>query len=429
MSSYVSPADQTELSLAQASSVNNLDAATAAAFALLPDETLLDQGRVTHAVDTGAANAYLVALPNTLAAYTDGAHVIMRPLATNTGASTINVDSLGVKSIRTNTGAALSAGDITVGVPASMRYSTATGYFHLDSGSIASATAAAASAAAAALSAAAAATAETNAETAETNAETAETNAEAAQAAAEAVGLGRGHISGLILSNDTDADHDINVTAGKARDSADGTDLTLSSEITKQIDAGFAAGDDAGGMFTGAVANSTWYHIFLIKKDSDGTIDAGFDTSVIAANIPAGYTEYRRIGSVLSDGSANIINFAQIEDMFYWKNPPLDVNAVATGTALQTKTLSVPLGVNVMVHFNMAVSALTSMYVKTPTVVDDEAGSLTAAPLAEYYPGQQSWATRPIMSNASSQLSTRSSVNVNLYISTLGWKDFRGVNG
>ena len=152
MSTFTSPADQIELSLAQASSVNNLDAATAAAFALLPDETLLDQGRVTHAVDTGAANAYLVALPNTLAAYTDGAHVVMRPLATNTGASTINVDSLGVKSIRTNTGAALSAGDITVGVPCSMRYSTATGYFHLDSGSIASATAAAASAAAALVS-------------------------------------------------------------------------------------------------------------------------------------------------------------------------------------------------------------------------------------------------------------------------------------
>ena len=191
MSTFTSPADQTELSLAQASSVNNLDAATAAAFALLPDETLLNQGRVNYAVDTGAANAYLVALPTALAAYTDGAHVVMRPSATNTGASTINVDSLGVKSIRTNTGAALSAGDITVGVPASMRYSTATGFFHLDSGSIASAAAAAASAAAAAISAAAAlasegaaATAETNAETAETNAETAETNAEASAAAA-----------------------------------------------------------------------------------------------------------------------------------------------------------------------------------------------------------------------------------------------------
>ena len=156
MSTFSSPADQVELNLAQASSVNNLDAATAAAFALLPDETLLDQGRVNYAVDTGAANAYLVALPTALAAYTDGAHVIMRPLATNTGASTVNVDSLGVKSIRTNTGVALSAGDITVGVPASMRYSTATGFFHLDSGSIASATAAAASAAAAVVSAAAA---------------------------------------------------------------------------------------------------------------------------------------------------------------------------------------------------------------------------------------------------------------------------------
>jgi len=181
MSTFSSPADQVELNLAQASSVNNLDAATAAAFALLPDETLLDQGRVNYAVDTGAANAYLVALPNTLAAYTDGAHVIMRPSATNTGASTVNVDSLGVKSIRTNTGAALSAGDITVGVPASMRYSTATGFFHLDSGSIASATAAAASAAAALASELAAAVSEAAALVSE--------NAAAASAAAAAAGI------------------------------------------------------------------------------------------------------------------------------------------------------------------------------------------------------------------------------------------------
>lgn len=170
MSTFTSPADQTELSLARAASVNDLDAAVAAAFALLPDETQLDQGTVTFAVDTGAANAYLVALPNTLAAYNDGVQICMRPLATNTGASTINVDSLGVKSIRGAASAVLTAGDITAGVPVILTYSTNTGFFHISPGGAAAAAAAAVSAAAAAVSAAAALVSENNASTSETNA-------------------------------------------------------------------------------------------------------------------------------------------------------------------------------------------------------------------------------------------------------------------
>ena len=43
MSTFTSPADQTELSLARAASVNDLDAAVATAFALLPDETREDE--------------------------------------------------------------------------------------------------------------------------------------------------------------------------------------------------------------------------------------------------------------------------------------------------------------------------------------------------------------------------------------------------
>jgi len=157
MSTFNSPADQTELSLAQASSVNTLDAAIAAAFALLPTNANIDDGTVNFAVDTGAADAYLVALPQTATAYNDGLLVVMRPLNNNTGASTINVDSLGVKAIRRQDSAALEADDIIAGVPIAMRYSTSTGFFHIGPNALAAATAAAASQVAAADSAAAAA--------------------------------------------------------------------------------------------------------------------------------------------------------------------------------------------------------------------------------------------------------------------------------
>ena len=114
---------------------------------------------------------------------------------------------------------------------------------------------------------------------------------------------------GLVPSNDTDTEHDIAISVGQIFDSTRTTNLILPAIMTKQIDATWAAGDDAGGLFSGSVAADTWYAMFLIEKDSDSSIDIGFDTSIIAANIPAGYTKYRRIGWVLTDGSANIEQF------------------------------------------------------------------------------------------------------------------------
>lgn len=141
---------------ARATDVNTLRDEVGTAFDLLPDVANLNTGTVNFAVDTGTANTYLVALPQTPLSYTDGLLVTMRPLNSNSGASTINVDGLGVKSIRGTDGLAISAGDIVAGIPVELRYSTATGCFHLAPNSAADATAAAASAVAAAASAAAA---------------------------------------------------------------------------------------------------------------------------------------------------------------------------------------------------------------------------------------------------------------------------------
>jgi hypothetical protein len=121
-------------------------------------------------------------------------------------------------------------------------------------------------------------------------------------------------ITGLVQSNNvTDADHDIDISTGRAMDSTNAYLMRLTSGLTKQIDASWASGSGNGGLFSGTVANNTWYGVFLIRKDSDGSLDAGFDISPVAANIPGGYTAYRRIGWVLTDGSANILGFTDIE--------------------------------------------------------------------------------------------------------------------
>ena len=147
---YSSPTDIAAVTKALSSDINAIDAAVVVAFDKLPTEEQLKRGTTGYAVDTGLVNAYVIALPYVPSGYVDGLRIAFRPLATNTLASTVNVNGLGVKSVRRSDGTALSAGDITVGTPVEARYSTATGFFHMIANSSADAAASAASAAASA---------------------------------------------------------------------------------------------------------------------------------------------------------------------------------------------------------------------------------------------------------------------------------------
>ena len=202
--------------------------------------------------------------------------------------------------------------------------------------------------------------------------------------------------------------------------------------MVKQIDAAWAVGSNQGGMFTGSVANSTWYHVFAIRKDSDGSVDYGFDTSISGTNALSGYTFVRRIGSVLTDGSANIIGFQQVGDHFFWDDPPLDINGSSIGTSQTLGTLSVPSGVNVLAHFTYSTTKASSgaiMYARNPAT-DDETPAIVTAPIAGIVgsvPGTTYSNETKVLTNASSQVAfTAGAASTDLYVSTLGWEDFRG---
>lgn len=68
-----------------------------------------------YAEDTGAADAYAVALKPTLSAYFAGLMITFNADNENTGTSTLNVDSLGTKTIKKNHDQNLAAGDIEAG--------------------------------------------------------------------------------------------------------------------------------------------------------------------------------------------------------------------------------------------------------------------------------------------------------------------------
>jgi hypothetical protein len=131
MSTFNPPADIAQITLAKSSDVNAIKAATGIAFALLPSETKLQRGTANFAVDTGTANTYVAALDASITTYTDGLQVVFRPLASNTGTSTINLNGLGAKSIVLTNSDPIQAGDISAGAIIDVRYSTATGFFHL----------------------------------------------------------------------------------------------------------------------------------------------------------------------------------------------------------------------------------------------------------------------------------------------------------
>jgi len=246
-----------------------------------------------------------------------------------------------------------------------------------------------------------------------------------------------GWISGLQMSNDTDADADVAIAVGGARDSTDAVNLALSSVLTKRIDATFASGDDAGGMFTGTVGNSTWYHLFLIRLDSDGTIDAGFDTSTSAANIPTGYTEFRWIGSVLTDGTADILPFYHSGDILLWDDPALDIEVTEDATADLRVLSGVPTGAEVEAILNVYIYHATGAIVRISSPnISDESPSISAAPLQELVSCSITGAflTRNasrlrVLTDTSAQVRTRSNTgSTTLKISTQGYIWDRGKN-
>jgi len=241
-------------------------------------------------------------------------------------------------------------------------------------------------------------------------------------------------ISALIPSNAADADHDITISTGSARDSGDTKTLKLTSAITKQLDAAFVAGNNAGGLFTGTIAADTTYHLFIIEKDSDGSIDAGFDTSLTAANIPTGFTAFRRISSFITDSSSNLIGFNAVEaaggslDVMYDVRL-LDISNTAPGTSANLVTLTVPVDIILQVKLIARLNQAADVeIIFTEVNSDDVAPVANNADLRVRASSVLSSINFLLKTNISGQIRFRSSVGTGLSafrVSTLGYLDYR----
>jgi hypothetical protein len=232
-------------------------------------------------------------------------------------------------------------------------------------------------------------------------------------------GMPYGYIQGLNISNGTDTDHDIDIAAGRCKDSTGVYDLITSTGLTKQIDATWAAGTNAGGLDTGTVANSTWYYIWSIRKDSDGSTDVLFSTSATSPTMPSGYTYKRRIrGAVLTNGSANILGFFQKDNYFWWKTLTQDAALNNPGTSRVLTAVSSPPEMISMLTAVVAQIDANRNYVDfvSPDCADN-------APLGYMFDSYSSLSNRQemqllIKTDSSSRIATRCSLsNASTYVS------------
>lgn len=246
-----------------------------------------------------------------------------------------------------------------------------------------------------------------------------------------------GHLTGLTLSRDAGGTtNDINITAGKARDGDDTENLILTTEITKQINAAWAVGDDAGGMDTGTVANDTWYHLWLIKRTDTNVVDALLSLSATAPTMPTDYDKKRRIGSVRRATATNLA-FSHLGDEFLLDVPAADADTANPGITAILHTLTTPLGIQVdalvSVIFDDDNSAGTAWHglVTSPDQADTVASGGASDVFIQNVVGDSYTGSihKAVRTDASSQIRTRQSVSdagITLRVNTLGWIDRRG---
>lgn len=156
-----------------------------------------------------------------------------------------------------------------------------------------------------------------------------------------------------IANNLADAEHDINITTGFCYDLTTKKLIKLLCALTKRADATFVEGNDQGGMVSGeSLPVSGTIHIWLISK-ADGTADVCFNNYAISGLnpvLPTGFVNKRRIASLKTDASANIIAFIQKANTGKFIYDSLATPADFIGNSSTTPTpltINVPSGIEV----------------------------------------------------------------------------------
>lgn len=216
------------------------------------------------------------------------------------------------------------------------------------------------------------------------------------------------------ISTGTDTDHDIDIVAGYCR-ADDAVARITNGALTIAID---TTGN--GGRLDGdTLDNDTWYNVVVGKETSGGTIVGGFKKTDVK---PTAWDHYRRLGSVLTDGTSNIIAFLQDGDRFRWVTRVSDLSTAGLATR-QSAVMSTPLG------------QIVEWVGRAQTDTAARHAAITALDEADFAPASGTSDAQFIgmefsrITDTSSQIGWRmDSAAGTIEITTFGWIDSRGRN-
>ena len=188
-----------------------------------------------------------------------------------------------------------------------------------------------------------------------------------------------------ISNNATDANNDIDFSAGNFEFSDGSGQAVATAIMTKSLDATWSAGTNQGGLLNGTAVpkaiNST-YHCYKIYNPTTGVEDSAFLLGISGTApdptsvLPSGYTKFERRGWVITDPSGNIRAFTLTANRFEYNTNITDLNATLTGSEVSI-TVSAPWGLRTRVCLVLgtnatgsgaAVAKVYSHNISTPTI-------------------------------------------------------------
>ena len=254
--------------------------------------------------DSGTANAYVLSPVSPFKSpvssgagegYFNGMIISFRAGNANSGASTVNVNSAGVKNLKKADGTDVATGDILTTRDVNFRYD-GTNFIKVE-------------------------------------------NVNPATNTIQGISYLPQKIT--IANNSTDANNDIDFSGGNFVFS-DFSGEAYVSAMTKRLDANWTAGNNNGGLDTGTKANSTWYYCYAIYNPTTQASDFLFSASATSPTLPSGFTKYKYIGSILNTASNTLRPFRQVGNYFYLGAITDASPSSPTSGVYSTYTLSVP---------------------------------------------------------------------------------------
>ncbi len=225
----------------------------------------------------------------------------------------------------------------------------------------------------------------------------------------------------------------ISMALGAARDSTNTNDIILSSDnphVSGGVVSVNGANVGANGVDLAALVASSFYAVYAIGDSTSYNPVAGLlSLNATTPSLPEGYDMYRRVGWVLTDGSANILQFWQFGSgsgrVYYYD---VGISALSGGTSttfanIDLSTSVPPIATEVLFHATYTPNSATNIAEFLPY------GSSASNGIVVFGYGvaaaQQGMVTVPEELNAGkAEVKYKVATSDTLTLLTAGYKDF-----